>query len=480
MPVVGMRAFSSLFTSALVVLLALSAIPGGAAQTSSETVCDDPNIGCCGDLTLILLNPDLQPRNDGFIHASGNFFVQFQAIGEQADQIETFGFSFGAYTAQVPEDVCDAPPEAWFTGQQLINYRADTNPDDGFFINLQTPLVPDNQYTAAVHAYDGDDNELARFWASAIVENCDTPTVPNTPVERCDGDTEQTTRNDFTQPWPIVLPGDGLTPSDVDGFTIEFAEPLSDLGVYLNGDDVTDQLEEWEGREWDDDLIPGYGPQGLGAILVPECSQQPPQECSTLGEAYKWTQRTLTEADVIRVEATDMAGNVATKDIHVGSGVTSGAITENIPILTWSVDQARIEVGAGDTAVFGFTIQNSGGAQGHPFADQTLPEGWDFEWQPVHVPVDPGTTEEQEFLVTPPAGTAPGAYPVTALMNYTQSGETKTLTQQLTVTVSEGGLAGDGNQTAEPQQEAEKDTPAPALVLLLPALGAAVALRRRR
>lgn len=460
-------------------LLAL-AFPPVDAQTSSNNICDNPNIGCCGDLTLVLLNPDIAPGSDGFIRASGNLFIQFQAIGAAASEIETFGFSFGAYTSQFPDDVCDLPPDAWFTGQQVLNYRADTDPNDGFFINLQTGLVPDGQYTAAVHAFDGNDVELARFWASAIVSNCDTAVDPAGQVERCGDDAAQMIRNDATMPWPIVLPGDGLTTADVNGFTVEFPEELSEVAVFLNGEDVTDQLEPFDGREWDNDYFPGYGPRGLSAILVPECSQQPPQTCSTLGESYQWTQRALTALDVVRIEATDMNGNFASKDLHIGSGVTSGAITDNIPILTWAVDKARQEIDAGATALFKFTIQNSGGDTGHPFADQVVPEGWTYEWQPVHVPVASGDTEDQEFLVTAPAGAAPGDYTIKALMNYTQGGAPKTLDQVLTVTVAEGGLAGSvPDPNAEPEGSEEKDSPAPAAVMLVVALAAVAAVRRR-
>lgn len=458
------------------VATALAMVPGVAAQGDT---CANPNVGCCGDIDLILLNPDLQPGSDGFIRASGQFFIQFQAIGDQADQIETFGFSFGVHTTQVPDDVCQLPPALQITGQQLINYRADTNPDDGFFINLQTPLVPDGQYTAAVHAYDGNDQELARFWAQAVVENCDTAVDPVGVAELCDGDDAQIQRNDQTMPWPIILPGDGQAGSEA-ALTIEFAEELAELRVLLNGEDITDQLAEWEGREWDDDLLPGYGPLGLAAILVAECSQQPPQECTTLGEAYTWNERELTDDDVLRVEATDLAGNVATKDIHVGSGVTGGAISDQIPILTWSVDRIEAEVAPGESALFRFTIQNSGGETGHPFASEEIPPGWDVEWNPPHVPVPSGSSEDQEFLVHVPDNATTGTYDVVGYMKYDQAGEQKQLQQVLKVTVS--GDVADQNQADEDaaaNEPEKKDSPAPGVVLVALLGALAVAFRRR-
>src|SRR5699024_8610886 len=100
----------------------------------------------------------------------------------------------------------------------LPNYRADRDPSDGFFIPVKTMLVPDGIYAAAVHAYDEGNNELARFWARAIVDNCDNQTA--SPQEKCDGDAAQLVAHDRTAPWPIVLPGDG-EPLDGHKFTIE-------------------------------------------------------------------------------------------------------------------------------------------------------------------------------------------------------------------------------------------------------------------
>jgi hypothetical protein len=135
---------------ALSVLALLGLTPPATAQQPFEQ---------CGELQLVFRNADLQRRSDGFVHASGSFFAQFQAIGPTADEITFFGFSFGPVQSPIEDDtevggmtVCDAPPQAWFTGAYILNYRADTNPDDGFFINLQTDLVPDGTYAAAEHA----------------------------------------------------------------------------------------------------------------------------------------------------------------------------------------------------------------------------------------------------------------------------------------------------------------------------------------
>lgn len=433
-------------------------------------------INSCGPFEIVFRNPDLQPGTDGFITAEGAFFAQFQVIGPGADAVVTMGFSFGVYTTDFPESmVCNNPPQAWFTGQQIPNYRADTDASDGFFINLQTPLVPDGEYTAAVHAYDAQDNELGRFWAKAIVNNCDA-TGP-VPPARCDGDIPQNTKNDRTAPWPMILPGDGSKLYEgTTGFSIEFAEELSNLTVYLNGKDITAEMEQWDGREWDDDLLPGYGPNGLAAVLVEECSQQPPQECTHLGVAYRWNTRAMTNDDVIRVEAMDLAGNLAVKDIHIGSSVAGGAITDEAPNLQITVDSLRKTTQPNKAVLFTFEIVNSGGGTAHPFTAVAGPTGWKLEFTP-HKPVPPGGSDKQELTVTPPAGTPNGVYQVNATISYPEGGQQKDNKYELFVTVDGSTASAAGNTTTN---AGGKKSPAPAIVLVGPLLVALAVLRRRR
>lgn len=457
-----------LFAGAVALVCVLAFVPSPAAA----------QINSCGPFEIVFRNPDLQPdAATGFITAEGAFFAQFQVIGEGADAVTTMGFSFGVYTVDFDESsVCSLPPEAWFSGQQILNYRADTDASDGFFINLQTPLVPDGEYTAAVHAYNAANEELGRFWAKAIVDNCDDSATAG----RCDGDAAQNAKHDRTGPWPMILPGDGLKlPDGTTGFSLEFAEELSNLLVLLNGQDITAELEKWEGREWDDDLLPGYGPYGLGAILVPECSQQPPQECTHLGVAYRWNTRPMTGTDVIRVEATDMSGNLAVKDIHIGSSVAGGAITDAAPNLQITVDGVKKTTAPGQPVLFRFDITNSGGGTAHPFTSSAGPEGWTLEWTP-HNPVDAGQKDTQELTVTPPASALPGDYQVNATISYPEGGQQRDNVYNLTVTI-------DGTpQTVAPgavgtgKTGGAKGSPGAPMAALLLALGAAVAVLRRR
>ena len=462
------------FSVVVFLLGSLMVVTPGAAQQPFEQ---------CGDIQLVFRNPDLQRQSDGNVHASGSFFAQFQAIGERADEITFFGFSFGPGMTPVDDEsgICDLPPEAWITGAYILNYRADTNPDDGFFINLQTDLVPDGTYTAAVHAYNEANQELARAWTNAIVDNCD-----GDPPARCEGDTNQIANNDLTSPWPIILPGDGDLSAveeapDGASLTLEFAEELSDLKFFINGRDETQNLTDWEGRQWDDDLLPGYGPNGLGAILVPECSQQPPQTCGPLGVAYQYNVRPVTDADVVRVEATDMAGNLAKKEIHIGSGA-AGAITDDLPNLQMTVDKLSSTINPGESALFQFTLINTGGTTAHPFASAEGPEGWELTFSPPHQPTDPGETETQELGVRVPPNTPVGTYQVNATIEYEKGNQPQRQLWELRVNVGDvppgGASRGRDNATAEADDPGE-ESPGVGALVLVGVLGSLVWVRRR-
>ncbi len=443
---------------------------------------------CCGDIVLVFRNPDLRPAGDGKIKAAGQLFAQFQAIGADADKITFFGFSFSAAAQEADESICDQEPWAP-SGAYVINYRADTDPSDGFFINLQTTLVPDGDYMAAVHGYDANDNEIARAWVLASVDNCD----PSPPVERCDSDdypTQEHIDHDITQPWPIMLPGDGeldpsknAAPSEAT-LTLEFAEPLSELRVYINGNLIHDKVNgpqgmtQYPGREWDDDLLPGYGPSGAGGTVAPECSQQPPQTCGTLGEAWYYSATAIDPNDIVRVEAVDLAGNLAKKELHIGSGV-GGAITDSAPSLTFTADVLERQVAAGETAIFPVSFQNTGGTTAHPLASSEGPEGWETEWFPAHTPVGPGQESKQELNVKVPTDAVSGIYQVNATIEYdTGGGQTKSQTWEFKVLVG-GAAATTGNTTTEGEGEEGKESPAPAALIPV-AVGLAAWRARRR
>lgn len=459
---VGLRASSLLL---LVVLLA-GAAPAAQAQQYES-------ISSCGDgFTLFIRNPDIVPDPDGVFHVSGQLLVQFQVIGERADEVEAFGLSFGA-DVPTDEEVCDLPPPAWLTGLYLESYSLDKDKSDGFFIGINSNGDTSPQYDlgVAVHAYDGNGDELARFWGIVRLDHCDMQ-----PSLGCPDDPEAP---DFTAPWPIILPGDGEV-RPVQGFVMEFNEELSDLVVELNGEDVTDRLSEWTDRpDWDRDSAPA-GPQMAIERAVQQCSGPSPiHECGPLaGPAYQWTERDVTDADVIRVVATDMAGNVATKEIHIGSSVAGGTISDGLPILQMTFENSTVAAAPGETAVFRMTMENNGGGEGHPFASADVPAGWSYEWVPGHEPVPAGGESRQELHVTVPDNATEGLRPVRAIVDYRQGTQDKTLESALNVqvTLPEEADAVEPDAAEGPSQDSPLGS---ALVPLLLA-GAALAMRRTR
>lgn len=446
-------------------LLALSGVPSANAQIQS-----------CGEgLQLFIRNPDIIPDQNGVFAVSGRLLVQFQVIGERADQIEAFGLSFGM-DLPTGDEVCALPPALWATGVYAEGYSVDQDKSDGFFIAINSNGQTSPQYDlgVAVHGYDANHQEIARFWGIVRLDHCGQQPSLGCP----DADFP-----DFTMPWPILLPGDG-TMSHVDGFTFEFNEALSALVVELNGVDVTADLEEWAERPtWDQDNFPDAGPGGIFLGAAPPCSQPPPlHTCGPLtGPAYKWTARPLNDADVVRIIATDEKGNVAIKEIHIGSSVAGGTIADGLPVLQMTFQESLAEVRQGDLTIFTMRMQNSGGGTGHPFARAEVPEGWTYEWLPGHQPVAPGGTSQQELQVRVPANTTPGRYPVRAIIDYRQGTEDKTLESQLNVDVLPASVPGQGGDGADGAPEGDaKGAPVPAVIALLAVVAAAFVARGRR
>lgn len=429
-------------------------------------------IQSCGEgLELFIRNPDIVPDQQGVFSVSGRLLVQFQVIGDRADEIEAFALSFGA---DVPtgDEVCALPPQAWVTGVYLEGYSVDLDKSDGFFIAINSNGQTSPQYDlgVAVHGYNAAHEEVARFWGIVRLDHCGGQPSLGCP----DADFP-----DFTMPWPILLPGDG-SKSYVEGFTFEFNEDLSALAVELNGIDVTADLEDWAERPtWDQDNFPDAGPGGAFLGTVPPCSQPDPiQTCGPLaGPAYKWTKRPLGNDDVVRILATDLKGNTAIKEIHIGSSVAGGTIADGLPNLQMTFQESLAIARPGDLAIFTMRMQNTGGGTGHPFAGAEVPPGWTFEWLPGHQPVPPGGTSEQELQVTVPANATPGRYPIKALIDYRKGTEDKTLESPLNIDVF-GMVPGNGTDDADAPNADANGTPVPLTVPLLAVAGAAFAARR--
>lgn len=447
----------------LVGLLAVSSLPAADAQIQS-----------CGEgLQLFIRNPDIVPDSQGIFAVSGRLLVQFQVIGERADEIEAFGLSFGV-DLPTGEEVCSLPPAAWATGVYAEGYAVDQDKTDGFFIAINSNGQTSPQYDlgVAVHGYDAAHQEIARFWGIVRLDHCG--------IQPSLGCPDNPEAPDFTMPWPILLPGDGLK-TYVEGFTFEFNEPLSSLLVELNGADVTAELQEWTERpDWDQDSVPDAGPGGVFLGTLAPCSQPAPvHTCGPMGgPAYMWTQRALGDDDVVRILATDMKGNLAIKEIHIGSSVAGGTIADGLPTLQMTFQDTLAIARPGELAIFTMRMQNSGGGTGHPFARAEVPPGWTFEWLPGHQPVPPGGTSEQELQVTVPANATPGRYPIRALVDYRKGTEDKVLESSLNIDVfGAAPLSGVENGTAA--EAKGKGAPLPAMVPVL-AFAAAILVARRR
>jgi hypothetical protein len=449
--------------SALVGALVLVLVaPTGSAQIQS-----------CGEgLELFIRNPDIVPDSNGVFHVSGRLLVQFQVIGERADEIEAFGLSFGA-DLPTGEEVCQLPSAGWLTGLYgpLEGYAVDTDKSDGFFIaiNSNGDTSPQAEIGVAVHGYNAAGQEIARFWGNVNLDHCGMQ-----PSLGCPDDDFP----DFTMPWPILLPGDG-SKAPVPGFAFEFNEQLSSLKVELNGIDVTAELEEWGERPtWDQDSFPDAGPGGLFLTVAAPCTlPSPVHTCGPLvGPAYKWIKRTLTDSDVVRILATDLKGNLATKEIHIGSSVAGGTIADGQPVLQMTFRESSTLAEPGKTAIFGMTMRNTGGGTGHPFARAEVPAGWTYQWVPGHQAVPPGASTSQQLEVNVPANVTTGSYPVRAIIDYRQGSVDKTLESALTVNVASASpvaLQGDA------VDDAAKDAPSTGALAALGIVALGLALRRR-
>ena len=358
----------------------------------------------CGDagLTLVFMNPDLKVQQDGFVHASGMFFIQFQARGEKAFDIETFKFSFGK---EAPATSCDTPE--WVTGAYLKNYRADYDARDGFFVPINTCNVPDGEYAAAISAYDKDLNELVRYYTRAKVVNGEGSNAE----ERCDNP-------DTTAPWPMVLPGDGERTDGGQGLYVEIGEPVSQVEAWVNGKRI--DLVEGLGPARDDDLVPdlGYTPALRDTPLANS------QMATRQYPAYAWD-GVLTPGDVVKVRAVDRWGNVAEKVVHLGDPTIGGRVTLAAPDFELQVPETDKTADANGTAVYNVTYvtKNDEGLHADLYVrgagdDGKLPEGIDYRLTPNHVMM--GGNEDLDGKVTLIAKpeVKPGTYRVVFVANY--------------------------------------------------------------
>lgn len=473
----------------------------------------------CGDMTLVFLNPDLQEDSSGMVHAQGRFFIQFQAVGETADEITRFSFSFGKTTREVNSNEelnCnDSLPETaagrGTAGAYLLFYRSDFDPSTGFFVPIETQNVPDGEYAAAVHAYTGNDmigyTEVARAWAMATVKNCNGSSIPNS----CPDDEQaDIIANDDTMPWPWVLPGDGEQIHGVDGLTIEVLEPIAgDPSPSAFGEDlararseaaiekgvirawhnnVEVELEPWIPPARDRDLVPLNDDQDCPANVRSGC------EKVIYSQGWKW-EGPIECDDLIRVYVKDLNGNEVTKQIH-NCRTFGGASTDLEALVDWGVIGSDFKtLDAGDGHRFEMRLENRGGGDAHINLMLDYNETWiDGFWENVadehehseghddygetHVEIKPGQVTTLDIVVKTDKETPKGVYPLKASLEYPRGGVMETMSRSLTLTV-DSQVEEATNETEEEEPELE-DSPFLGTALILTLVGiSAIALRRR-
>lgn len=491
--------------SILLATLALSALAVAFAPSASAQAPDPATFESCGsndELVLVFMNPDLGKRDDGYVHASGRFFIQFQARGPKALEIEKMYFSFGKPAAD--QNICDTPAGIVYTdGVFLQNYRADFDWQDGFFVPINTYNVPDGEYIASISTYDATGKEMVRYWTRALVENgCQQP-----PCER-----PEYVANDKIVPWPIVLPGDGVRTDGKDGLYIEVAEPVAEIKAWLGtheGQKIV-ELTNTTPPMRDDDVAPDVPNNPLGPTTL-DCAGAPvPAQCAKQwGSAWEWPGVIGDEA-VIRVRIVDMNGNVAEKVVHVGDPTIGGRVSAGTPELNFVLDTVDKTTDKDGRAVWNVTYQsvNDDGVHGNIFirnADGT-PLDANFRARPTPNHVMMGGKEQREGTVEIVAGpdVAPGAYEFRLVVKYlAAAGEVEKETPLKLQVVdrfqgdidSEEEIASEAGEEVESTrgedlslnnasvvvpEETPKDTPGPAAFAVLAGAAVAVALRKRK
>ncbi len=467
----------ALLASTLVLLLAAAPATASVGQQTnledrSDERTQDP-FEYCGEIRPVFKNPDLQPAEDGLVHATGWFFIQFQVIVEEDRDIDRLAFSFGK---PIPEQLrtCDTPE--WISDAYYKDYRVDDDPSDGFFIPINTTNVPDGEYAAAISVYE-DGEEVGRGFTRAVVEN-------GCPLgfSFCERETIQ--ENDAVKPWPIVLPGDGEQIHGFDGLSIEFAEPVREDSVRAFVDGAQVPLEPMEPREWDEDSV--FAPADEDAPACPACQD------GAWGPAFKW-QGQIPEGAVIKVRAEDLNNNTVTKILHLSSTTVGGVISVQLPELQVNIPDADKRGEPGETVEFEVELQNVGRDEAHTDLHLEATEGLHAQWETNHVVVG---ADEQEKLLLEARADEDGTYEINASAEYKQGAEDIHMDIPLTLTVGEGGSqAEDRNETTEDDNQSDEElnstarggdgsgdengVPAPALGALTLTLGVAAAVAHR-
>lgn len=508
---------SALLAAPLVAVLA----PTATAQLGSGglTYCGEDRYG----VQLRFHNPDLNPGDDpapdgvgndaSLVEASWALFPQFQAVvGSDSEptirqvkqsEIQSMWFAFGPIkegaTIGPKEGNCEKP---WSPGLQLYAYRSDPNPDDGFFVPINTTAVPDGTYGFALYACTSqqyadchpsavenpetgtpqpeDSDLVAAVWGRAVVDNAAEENLPGSSGRDECSDDRCKRDFDFIDPWPTVLPGDGKegvqphadacdSGDEKRCVTIEFAERLDVLNgseapgdkaiqVWVNGIERTSELQEWTPPARDDDFIPGNDGDASG---------HPASDCATFGPAQQileasrlcvknvWgdgfkldLEEPVETEDEIRIWAQDGAGNTAEKIIAFDDPTRGGVIPLIEGDVEVSVDPAEQRIRPADAKTYTVTITNEGSDTVHTFPSAEPDEGITAKMSDSHVDVPPNGTSTLTLTAGPEANTTEGDYAVQVNVRYI-AGTEETATTHASVVVDEDAeLSGSGGNSS--------------------------------
>lgn len=474
-------------------VIAVSLLLVGLVPATAQAQEDPEGITFCGEerygVQLRLHNPDLNPWNDPvpedhaysdseevppvdetLVESSWQFFNQFQAVvdtdhpnapalsPEEDDGIQSWWFGFGPIKEAAVFEEREGCEKPWAPGIQLYSYRSDANPEDGFFVPINTTGVPDGTYGYVLYACTErtyadcqptgvdapgsedqalrEDNLVAAVWGQATVyngrEHCEEGQFQGTPM--AGHDLSCMRQYDFIKPWPVVLPGDGRQTNDeacdvppARCVTIEFAERLDTqdgsqapdqkaVRFWFNGVEKTDELQAWTPEPRDNDLIPGNDGPHTGHPLSSCQPVQPVQEqlppdaraCQKIvwGDGFSWEiPRSVQSQDEFRVWAMDGAGNEAEKVISF-EDETRGAIIPLIEAdLEVSIEPPRQKIRPGDAKTFTVHVNNTGNDTVHTFPKAESSDDLELTLSSDHVDVA-GHSNRTIKLLAAPAGNA--------------------------------------------------------------------------
>lgn len=285
--------------------------------------------------------------DQGAIHLSGTVLLQAVLLGDRTEDVEEVIFNFAP----------GAPPPAYtplYPGIQEL--KTDDTPTDGWMFPINASQLPAGEHSFALHAYAtaGDpSSELARSWGPLVVED-----------------------DDASPPWPWVLPGetgDMENPHVPGAVTVELVEEGT-IELFVQGRAV--EPEPW--------TPPARTPGVIPQTTVPSQDQ--------VGGVGVQHPANLSEGDVLRVVATDTAGNQVGKGLLIGHGVHE-------PILEITIPVGNLTVATGSQLQGLFDVRNIGTEPASYDVILEAPEGYTASLDPTQGRLEPGSATRTQLAL---------------------------------------------------------------------------------